>query len=129
MKMPERKRTITVDEANQFVPMLQKDMLELKSLRKKLEALGVEMSALFENVHLNGGHPKTPEFLQLSSQFRKVIERINSYGCVIKNIDPGLVDFPHLRDGREVYLCWQFGENEIRYWHDVDAGFAGRQPL
>ncbi|MDE0506470.1 MAG: DUF2203 domain-containing protein [Candidatus Poribacteria bacterium] len=48
---------------------------------------------------------------------------------MIKNIDPGLVDFPHLRDGREVYLCWQFGEDEIRYWHDVDAGFAGRQPL
>ena len=67
--MPERKRTLTVEEANHFVPMLEKDMLELKSLRKKLEALGVEMAALFENVHLNGGHRKTPEFLQLSSQF------------------------------------------------------------
>ena len=129
MKMPERKRNVTVEEAHQFVPMLEKDMLELKSLRSKLEALGVEMSALFENVHFNGGHRKTPEFLRLSSQFRGAIERINSYGCVIKNIDPGLVDFPHLRDGREVYLCWQFGEDEIRYWHDIDAGFAGRQPL
>ena len=127
--MPERKRYVTVEEANQFIPKLEKDILELKSLRKKLEAIGVEMSSVFENIHLNGGHRKTPEYLQLISQFHSAVARIHSYGCVLKNIDPGLVDFPHLRNGREVYLCWQFGEDEIRYWHDVDAGFAGRQPL
>ena len=127
--MSERKRDFTVDEANEFIPILEKDLSELKTLRKRLEALGAEMTLLFEVIRNNGGHRKTPEFLQLSAQFRQAVERINSYGCVMKNIDPGLVDFPHLRDGREIYLCWQFGEDEIRYWHNVDTGFAGRQRL
>jgi hypothetical protein len=50
-------------------------------------------------------------------------------GCILKDINTGLVDFPTVRKGREVFLCWQHGEPEIAFWHDVDAGFAGRQPL
>ena len=47
----------------------------------------------------------------------------------MKGVEPGLVDFPSLREGREVYLCWREGEDQIDFWHEVDAGFAGRQPL
>ena len=127
--MPERKRNFTVEEANEFIPILEKEISELKTLREKLETLGAEMTPLFEIIRHNGGHLKTPEFLQLSAQFRQAVQRLNSYGCVLKNMDPGLVDFPHIRNSREIYLCWQFGEEEIRYWHDVDTGFASRQLL
>ena len=127
--MPERKRNFTVKEANEFIPTLEKEISQLKTLRKKLETLGAEMTPLFELIPHNGGHLKTPEFLQFSAQFRRAVQRLNSYGCVLKNMDPGLVDFPHIRNSREIYLCWQFGENEIRYWHDVDTGFASRQLL
>jgi hypothetical protein len=48
---------------------------------------------------------------------------------LLKDIEQGLIDFPHLRDGREVYLCWRSGEKEIRYWHELDAGAVGRQLL
>ncbi len=50
-------------------------------------------------------------------------------GAVINDIDAGLVDFVGLRNGREIFLCWQYGEEEIGYWHELNAGFAGRRPL
>lgn len=54
---------------------------------------------------------------------------IQSLGIVIRDVDRGLIDFPAVRDGREVYLCWQLDEGEIAFWHDIEAGFGGRQPL
>jgi hypothetical protein len=57
------------------------------------------------------------------------LANLRGVGVEVKSIDQGLVDFPHIRDGRLVYLCWQSGEGDIAYWHDLDAGFAGRQPL
>jgi hypothetical protein len=59
----------------------------------------------------------------------RCIEGIQELGAIVKDIDRGLVDFPALRDGEEVLLCWQLGEDEIRYWHGVDEGFAGRKKL
>ena len=50
-------------------------------------------------------------------------------GILIKDVDTGLVDFPHMREEREVYLCWRLGEPKVEFWHDVDSGFSGRQPL
>ena len=61
--------------------------------------------------------------------FQTTVENIEQLGCHLKGLDPGLVDFPHLRDGKEVYLCWRYGEPEITYWHDIEGGFSGRKPL
>jgi len=58
-----------------------------------------------------------------------LIHQIQSAGAQIKDINIGLLDFSALKDGREVYLCWKFGEQDIAYWHEVDAGYAGRQPI
>ena len=57
------------------------------------------------------------------------MEAIHALGCELKHVDQGLIDFPALREGREVYLCWRLGEPTIGWWHDLDTGFAGRQPL
>jgi hypothetical protein len=57
------------------------------------------------------------------------IREVVGQGIELKDIDRGLIDFPSPREGRVVYLCWRLGERRIRYWHEVDAGFAGRQPL
>ena len=57
------------------------------------------------------------------------MHRIQDTGALIKDINIGLLDFPALRDGREVYLCWQYGEGDIAYWHEIDAGYEGRQPI
>lgn len=127
--MRERDRYFTVEEANQLIPELEEYISQLKALRANLEALGTELSPLFGVIRYNGGHRKTPDFLQQVQQFEQVVEHIKATGGLLKDIDQGLMDFPHIRDGREVYLCWRSGETEIRYWHEVDAGAAGRQLL
>jgi hypothetical protein len=59
----------------------------------------------------------------------EVVEEISGTGCVIKDLAQGLVDWPALHEGREVWLCWRYGESEVSYWHDMHAGFAGRRPV
>ena len=62
-------------------------------------------------------------------ELRAALRELQAAEIVLRDLDRGLVDFPALRDGREVYLCWVEGEDEIGYWHDLEAGFAGREPL
>ena len=122
-------RYFTLEEANRLIPTLEQELSELRTLRQDLEELGGELSPLFEVIRHNGGHRKTRRFLQLAQELGEILERIQSHGCLIKNVDPGLIDFPHIREDREVYLCWRSGEEGIQYWHDIDAGFAGRQSI
>ena len=58
-----------------------------------------------------------------------LIQQIKEMGVLIKDVDKGLCDFPYMRQGRIVYLCWQLGEESIEYWHDIETGFGGREPL
>ena len=60
---------------------------------------------------------------------RSALHELQEMGVVLRDLDRGLVDFPSLRDGKEVYLCWEEGEDEVRHWHEPDAGFEGRRPL
>jgi hypothetical protein len=59
----------------------------------------------------------------------EAVNKIQETGCVVKDLDTGLIDFPSLLDGQEVYLCWKVGEDRIEYWHGLHEGFAGRKPL
>lgn len=59
----------------------------------------------------------------------EVVQEISGTGCVIKDLAQGLVDWPALHEGREVWLCWRYGESEVSYWHDLNAGYAGRRPV
>ncbi len=60
---------------------------------------------------------------------RRLLETLEQSGIVLRDIDRGLVDFPSMMDGREVYLCWELGEEEVAYWHELDGGYVGREPL
>ena len=71
----------------------------------------------------------TQELERLTGEMKAGVDRIVAMGGVVKDLSLGLVDFPHLRHGREVNLCWKYGEREIRYWHRLDEGFAARKPL
>lgn len=88
-----------------------------------------EVWPVLEKATGNGGSRKAGELLELFLKFEKLLKKLQSYGCELKGLEQGLVDFPAIRDGRSVYLCWQYNEPEIVFWHDIDAGFAGRQPL
>ena len=66
---------------------------------------------------------------ELANRFKTLVQEINDSGMILKDLERGLVDFPMLYEGREVYLCWLLGESTIEFWHETDSGFAGRQPL
>ncbi len=73
--------------------------------------------------------PSLRKVQALRAEAESLIEEIVAQGVTLKDIEQGLIDFPAERDGRVVYLCWKQGEDEIRFWHELDTGFAGRQPL
>jgi hypothetical protein len=66
---------------------------------------------------------------RITAEIRQGLQEIQTLGCVVKDLDMGLLDFPALRDGQEVYLCWRVGEDRIESWHGIDEGYTGRKPL
>ena len=66
---------------------------------------------------------------RVTKEIQERLERIHALGGVPRDLSTGLVDFAHLREGREVNLCWKYGEREIRFWHGLDEGYAARKPL
>lgn len=70
-----------------------------------------------------------PRFGELKSEIVRLIHRIESFGCIVKDIDLGLIDFPSTRDGEQVYLCWKAGEPGITTYHGIEEGFRDRKPL
>lgn len=70
-----------------------------------------------------------PRFAELKHEIGRLIYRIESFGCVVKDIDLGLIDFPAVRDDEPIYLCWKLGEPRVANWHGVDEGFSSRKPL
>ena len=125
----QEKRYFTLEEANQCIPELIDEISLLREIRAQLSALHAEITPLLEVVSSNGGSKHTPELLKSTERFQEILDRIEARGCHLKGLDPGLVDFPHLRNGKEVYLCWRMGEKRIRYWHEIEDGFEGRQSL
>lgn len=77
----------------------------------------------------NGGGRVGSEYGVEAYNLYRAIERIRALGVLLKDLDAGLLDFPHERDGRVVFLCWQPPEQSVAFWHEIDAGYAGRQPL
>ncbi len=125
----QEKRYFTLEEANQYIPELVDEISLLRAIRNELAMYHAEITPLLEVVSSNGGSKWTPALLKATANFQDVLDRIANIGCHLKGLDPGLVDFPHLRDGKEVYLCWRMGEAKIRYWHEIEDGFEGRQRL
>ena len=132
--MPDR--YFTLDEAREHVPWLAQLFADLKPLRARALELTGETRALEQRIGSNGGD-RTRERLDrqrtllddVAAQINQKADAISEKGILVKGVEPGLVDFPSLREGREVYLCWREGETAIDFWHEVNTGFAGRQPL
>lgn len=121
-----KKKIFTLAEANALVPQLLQDVPRLKELQQKLERGFPNVQKAQQNARCDGGSVDGPKYLKLVLQYTELSHDLQSKGCILKGITQGLVDFLSVREGREVFLCWQFPEDGIRYWHDIDAGFAGR---
>lgn len=119
----------TLSEANETLKVIRPLMDEVQAIRKKVLANQPEAWPTIEKSAGNGGNKALSRLVQDFERFDALIHRIQETGAQIKDVNIGLLDFPALRDGREVYLCWKHGEGEIAFWHEIDAGFAGRQSI
>ena len=122
------RRHYTLEEARAQLDWVMERLAALRGARDRLTDAGAR-ATLGESAPGNGGGRAGRHvgegFLDLQAGVAEFEER----DIVLRDLDRGLVDFPSLRDGREIYLCWIDGERDIEFWHELDAGFGGRQPL
>lgn len=122
-------RYFSLSEANEALKTIRPLMDEVQVFRKKILADQPEAWPAIEKSAGNGGNKALSKMVQDFERLDALIHRILDTGAQIKDINIGLLDFSAMRNGREVYLCWKHGEDDITFWHEVDAGFAGRQPI
>ena len=131
-----QRRLFTLDEANGQLQWLESHLQRIRSLRNDLSDLNRQLQVLAQEVRGNGHggvarkvEDKRKELDALETLLDTLAQDVVDRGILLRDPDRGLVDFPTLREGREVYLCWLTGETTIDFWHDIDTGFAGRRPL
>jgi hypothetical protein len=121
-------RHFTREEASALLPRLKEMLLQLRSSKDQLTDTEAH-EALSEAAPGNGGGEEGKQVGVAFLEVRRLLGAIEESGIVLRDIDRGLVDFPAVIDGREVYLCWELGEDDVAYWHDLDSGYRGREPL
>jgi hypothetical protein len=123
----------TRDEAERLLPKLEPLLIELRDAAEQLEAVRDRLEALPAASRQNGRAAEAAaldgEAAALTRRIGELIDLVQSLGAELKDIRTGLIDFRSSRYDHVVYLCWRLGEPRILYWHELDAGFAGRQPL
>lgn len=128
-------RLFTVHEANELLPTLTAVLKDLIVKREKVQVRRRELAVLEVKARSNGRESASTalqarESLEnLLAEMNEQVDQITSMGCQLKDLAQGLIDFPAIRDGREVYLCWKLGEDRVAYWHEQEVGFADRKPL
>jgi hypothetical protein len=122
-------RHFTLDEARALLPMLRRVFKIVQRLRQRAQQTEQRLSKLLRTTGGDVGGESVAAMLRDLTAVNGELTRVQGLGVVIKDIDRGLVDFPHLREGREVFLCWELDEDDIEFWHDLETGYAGRERL
>ena len=129
-------RHFTPEEANALLEQVRPVAESLVAHRRAFTVAAARRARLTQRISGNGGDFDPQEPSELDEQLQReaeavagAVEELQALGVLVKDLDRGLVDFPALRDGEEVLLCWQVGEDEVAYWHGLEEGFAGRKPL
>jgi hypothetical protein len=124
-------------EAEQLLPIIEPCLEQALERKHEISSLDQELSQAAAKIMVLGGSippysdlaKKRAVREQSAAKMAEAINKIQENGCVVKDLDQGLIDFPCLLEGEEVYLCWKLGEERIEYWHGIHEGFAGRKPL
>ena len=130
-------RRFTLAEAQSLIPRVDRLLREAVSLKSQYQEAEQEMQAIMQRVTLMGGMMVDRDGVidtrnrrdETRSKLGTAIEQVQEVGCVVKDLDMGLIDFPTLFRDEEVYLCWKLGEPKIAFWHGVDEGFRGRKAI
>jgi hypothetical protein len=131
---PMADRIFTPDEANSALDQVRPLAERMVELRARLGELEDEQREVVRIVAGNGsgdgvGDARTPEFAKLARELQDVVDELTSIGIQLKDADTGLLDFPAVREGEDVLLCWSVGEPAVEWWHRLEDGFAGRQRI
>ncbi len=133
MGQSEPARLYTLDEARDLVshlrPILAAVQIEHQQMQEEIEQLHQLPPGKRQNGLALGAAKREKRILELGESIREKLNEFEQRGIEVKDIQSGIVDFPSERDGRVVYLCWRIDEETITHWHDLDAGYMGRQPL
>ncbi len=122
-------KLFTVGEANALLPRLKELLEDVARHRDSLREKASHMEPILRATGANGGGRAGSEYGVDAYKLFLVVERIRELGVILKDLDMGLLDFPHERGGRVVFLCWHPPEERVAFWHEIEAGYAGRQPL
>ena len=126
-------RLFTLEEATALLPRLREEVAALREVANEVVAQRRRLAALERLPKLNGFAGEAEEIAErLAALLRdsgQRLDRLTTLGVEIKDLEQGLIDFPSLREGRVVYLCWRVDEPTVAYWHELEGGFQGRQPL
>jgi hypothetical protein len=130
------KKYFTVAQANATLPLVRAIVRDITDMYRDLRERQDRLSRVQAQPRGSLGDAYQEELQQIEAALQRDQEKIleceaelNGLGIELKDYRVGLIDFPSLRDGREVYLCWRLGEPDVAYWHELDAGFAGRQKI
>lgn len=143
-------RFYTIDKANERLPEVRVILERLRDQRRELIALRDELAARRRQAEATtppqpgrrspasdaaaSGTAEEPEAIRLRmrgiiDQMEAAVQQLIDWDITLRDIETGLIDFPALANGRQIWLCWRLGEDEIAWWHELEAGFAGRRPL
>jgi len=129
----DRARLFTIAEASALLPELRPRLEMLKRGKHELKELHETLRGISPAMRANGSGLQAQQLeegaAELVARMGVALAEIEELGVVVKDLDQGLVDFPALRDGRVVFLCWKVSERAITHWHEIDEGFAGRREL
>jgi|HubBroStandDraft_6_1064221.scaffolds.fasta_scaffold271020_3 hypothetical protein len=124
------------EKANALIPVLEPLLGELRAKRRELAIRLLESDPALRAARAGKTSPASPERrgetrrnVELKTEIVGIIKRVEAYGCVVKDIDLGLLDFPAMREGRRILLCWKSGEPALAHWHTPNENFGDRKPL
>lgn len=131
--MSQALKLFTIQEANRTLPLVRRIVADLIALHPRWRAAVVAFEAAQVGVTSAEESDESRELRleagRLAGEIEACHDELGQIGCIFKDFEVGLIDFPALHEGRMVYLCWRHGEARIEHWHELDAGFAGRRPL
>jgi len=119
----------TLEAARAALPQVKTLMAQVQEARVEILRLRPDMWPVLQKAAGNGGNVAAGQILSHFHKMEEGVKGILGMGILVKDLDTGLVDFLSVRKGREVYLCWQYGEEDLTFWHDINTGYQGRQPI
>ena len=122
-------RYFTLEEANALLPTIEPLMGKLIEKRAKAARLTREIQPLLADIRVDVGGAIPTELTSEFAEIEALLAEIQAFGCVVKDLNGGLLDFLSERNGRDVFLCWRYGEPTISFYHELHTGFNGRRPV